>query len=320
VEAPDKIGWIVRRMRRRALSREPSERRGMTSKYDTKVDLNSNYSHAQIVDLVGHGKRVLDVGAATGYLAEVLVARGCRVTGIELDPDAARQAERYCDRVIVGDLENMDLDAGIGEDRFDVIVFGDVLEHLKDPQRVLSRFGTFIGPAGYAVASIPNIAHASVRLALLQGEFRYRSLGLLDNTHLTFFTRETVEQLFEEAGFLISELRRTVKGVFDTEIEVDRDVVSEELLRQVQEDPEALTYQFVLKAYPFGENATLATYENLLYELTRKLRGFEEIESRLNVRTRQLAEREREIGKLTQEVVDLKSRLAKLVQSGAGEI
>jgi 2-polyprenyl-3-methyl-5-hydroxy-6-metoxy-1,4-benzoquinol methylase len=292
----------------------------MTSKYDTKVDLNSNSSHAQIVDLVGHDKRVLDVGAATGYLAEVLVARGCRVTGIELDPDAARQAERYCDRVIVGDLENMDLDVEIGEDRFDVIVFGDVLEHLKEPQRVLSRFGHFLRPAGYAVASIPNIAHASVRLALLQGEFRYRSLGLLDNTHLKFFTRETVEQLFEEAGFLISVLRRTVQDVFGTEIEVDRDAVTEDLLRQVQQDPEALTYQFVLTAHPFGESATRATYERLLYELTRKLRHFELVEHRLNIRTRQLAEREKEIGRLAQEVIDLKDRLARLVQSGRGEI
>ena len=292
----------------------------MTSKYDTKVDLNSNSSHTQIVNLVGHGKRVLDVGAATGYLAEVLVGRGCLVTGIELDPDAARQAERYCDRVIVGDLETMDLNAEIGEDRFDVIVFGDVLEHLKDPQSVLSRFGAFLGPAGYAVASIPNIAHASVRLALLQGEFRYRSLGLLDNTHLKFFTRETVEQLFEEAGFLIYDLRRTIQGVFDTEIEVDRDAVTEDLLRQVQQDPEALTYQFVLKVYPLGESATRAIYEDLLLELTRKLRHFEPVERRLNIRTRQLAEREEEVGRLTQEVIDLKDRLARLVQSGKGDI
>lgn len=287
----------------------------MTSKYDTKVELDSNSSHAQIVGLVGRGKRVLDVGAATGYLAEVLVGRGCKVTGIELDPDAARQAEEHCDRVIVGNLEEMDLDAELGEDRFDVIVFGDVLEHLKDPGAVLSRFGGFFRPGGYAVASIPNIAHASVRLALLQGEFRYRSLGLLDNTHLKFFTRETVEQLFEDAGFLISELRRTTQGVFDTEIEVDRDAVPEDILRRVQEDPEALTYQFVIQAYPFGESATLATYENLLHELTRKLRGIEDLRGALSARNRLLFEKEREVAKLTEQVADLKDQLAQAVQA-----
>ena len=288
----------------------------MASKYDTKVNLDGNSSHAQIVGLVGDDKRVLDVGAATGYLAEVLVGRGCRVTGIELEPEAARQAERYCDRVIVGNLEEMDLDSEIGGDRFDVIVFGDVLEHLKDPQEVLSRFGRFLRPRGYSVASIPNIAHASVRLALLQGEFRYRSLGLLDNTHLKFFTRETVEQLFEDAGFLISDLRRTVKGVFDTEIEFDRDAVPEDVLRQVQEDPEALTYQFIVMAYPFGEGATLATYEGLIQDLTRKLRATEDLRSALSVRNRLLLEKEREVARLTEEVVDLKSRLARLTQSG----
>src|SRR5829696_6298061 len=194
----------------------------MPSKYEAEVNLeNKNSSHTLIVQLVGYDKRVLDVGASTGYLAEALAERGCRVTGIEIDPGAARQAEEHCERVIVGNVEDLDLAVELGGETFDVIVFGDVLEHLKDPLQILKRFKSFLSPRGYVVASIPNVAHGSVRLALMQGEFRYRSLGLLDNTHLRFFTIESLEQLFKEADLLITELRRTKRGVFDAEIEVD---------------------------------------------------------------------------------------------------
>src|SRR5215211_8614384 len=218
----------------------------MASKYETDPNLDDiNASHVVITELVGHDKRVLDVGCAAGNLAEVLAERGCRVTGIEIDPEAARQAEERCERVIVGDVARLDLGAELDEESFDVVLLGDVLEHLKDPLQTLKRLKTFLCPEGYVVASIPNVAHGSVRLSLMQGRFRYRSLGLLDNTHLRFFTRETVEQLFKDAGFLIAELRHTTRGMFDTEIEIDREQLPSEVLRLVEEDPEAWTYQFV---------------------------------------------------------------------------
>jgi 2-polyprenyl-3-methyl-5-hydroxy-6-metoxy-1,4-benzoquinol methylase len=300
----------------------------MTSKYETKPNLDDrNSSHALIIELLGLDKRVLDVGCATGNLAEVLAGRGCRVTGIEIDPEAARQAEKHCERVIVGDVESLDLGAELDEESFDVIVFGDVLEHLKDPLQTLRRFKPFLHTEGYVIASIPNIAHGSVRLALMQGRFRYRSLGLLDDTHLRFFTRETVEQLFKDAGFLIAELRHTTRGIFDTEIEIDREQLPSEVLRLVEEDPEASTYQFVLSAYRFGEagmlaqnvrllSEQLARRDRMIYELNRKLRNSEELQRQLDDRTEQLAEKEQEVARLAQEVAERNDRLARLVQFG----
>jgi len=289
----------------------------MVSKYDTSVDLSrKNSSHTLIVDLVGRGKRVLDVGANTGYLAKALTERGCTVTGIEIDPDAARQAEEFCERVIVGNVEELDLDAEIGDETFDVLVFGDVLEHLKDPGRALERFKPFLDAAGHVVVSIPNVAHGSVRLALLRGQFRYHSLGLLDDTHLRFFTRESVEELLGGAGFLISELRRTTKDLFNTEIEVDEEDFPREVVRFVRSDPEALTYQFVLAARPLDRAGAA---EVLVHELAGKLRGLEDLRLMLDLRDRQLAEREQEVERLTQEVTDLSGRLAMLVQQGKAD-
>src|SRR5215210_4290034 len=295
----------------------------MAHKYEAEVNLeNKNSSHALIVELVGYDKQVLDVGCSTGYLAEVLLKRGCRVTGIEIDPKAARQAEEHCERVIVGDVESLDVGEELDEGSFDVIIFGDVLEHLKDPLQTLGRLRSFLGPRGYVVASIPNIAHGSVRLALMQGKFQYHSVGLLDSTHLRFFTRETLEQLFKDAGLVITELRRTTRGIFDTEIEIDKEMVTEELLQLVHGDPEGLTYQFVVTAQPFGAAGTLApaTYERMIYELTRKLRNFEELQRILDIRTRQLAEKELEVAMLVQEVAKRNDELAKLEQFGRRDV
>jgi O-antigen biosynthesis protein len=322
-------------MRRSGTSRVPGESRGpwskgqMASKYETEPPLNDgNSSHALILELVGTGKRVLDVGCATGYLAKVLAGRGCEVVGIEVDPDAARRAGEFCEKVLVGDVEKMDLESQLEGDAFDVIVFGDVLEHLKYPARALERLGPFLREEGYVVASIPNVAHGSVRLALLlRGEFRYRRLGLMDDTHLRFFTRESVEQLLEDTGFLITSLMRTMRGIFDTEVEVNREAVPEEVLRAVQRDPEALTYQFVVRACRFDDEGTLekcaallseqlAERDREIYELNRKVRNFGDLRDMLQRRTEELAEREREVTALARQVADVNDRLARLVQFG----
>jgi 2-polyprenyl-3-methyl-5-hydroxy-6-metoxy-1,4-benzoquinol methylase len=308
----------------------PTER-PMASKYETKPNLDDkNTSHALIAESVGHDKRVLDIGCATGYFAEVLAQRGCNVTGIEIDPEAARRAERHCERVIVGDVEHLDLENELDEGSFDVVVFGDVLEHLKDPLTALKRLKPSLQPEGYAVASIPNVAHGSVRLALLQGRFRYRSLGLLDETHLRFFTRESVERLFEDAGFLITDLKHTSRGIFDTEVEVEQDAVPEETLRLVRQDPESFTYQFVPTAHRFGEAARsaetirllsdqLAQRDRVIYGLRRKLRDFDDLQRLLDARTEELAEKQREASRLAREAADSNDRLARFVQFGKDE-
>ena len=219
------------------------------AKYDAGIDLsNRNNSHTLIVELVGANKRVLDVGCATGYIARALRDRGCTVSGLEADPEAAEVARPHLDQLVVADLEETDLVDVFGERTFDVVVFGDVLEHLRDPLPTLRQARRLVVDQGAVVVSIPNIAHGSVRLSLLNGRFDYQPLGLLDTTHLRFFTRDSMEALMRDAGLVPVDVRRTTAGLFDTPIPVREDEFPPEVVESVLADPEALTFQFVLRA------------------------------------------------------------------------
>jgi 2-polyprenyl-3-methyl-5-hydroxy-6-metoxy-1,4-benzoquinol methylase len=223
-------------------------------------------THSKIVSLVPPATRVLEFGCATGYLSEVLKNRlGCTVVGIEIDRDAAAIAEQHTERVIVGDAEKIDYAAELAGEEFDVVLFADVLEHLKEPADVLRRVRPFVAESGVVVASIPNIAHASVRLALLGGEFRYRESGLLDDTHLRFFTRASIQDLFEETGYAITHWLRQRLDVGETEIKVPQ--VPDAVREWLASDPEATTYQFVLRAVVSEPASQLKTLREQLAEL-----------------------------------------------------
>ena len=229
-------------------------------RYEVELDLtNANTSHTLMLDLIGGNKRVLDVGCASGYLAEALNGRGCVVSGVEADPALAELARPHLEKVVVADVEACDLVDAFGPGTFDVIVFGDVLEHLRDPLPVLRQARPLLAEGGTVVASVPNIAHASIRLALLQGRFEYQPTGLLDNTHLRFFTLATLEQLFRDAGLVAVEVRRTTTGPFDTTHAIDERDFSPEIVDLVMADPEALTYQFVLRAVLDGAGEAVAS-------------------------------------------------------------
>jgi O-antigen biosynthesis protein len=213
----------------------------------TEFQADPGSTHSKIVSLVPPATRVLEFGCATGYMSEVLKERlGCTVVGVEIDPGAAALAEEHAERVIVGDAEKIDYAAELAGEEFDVVLFAEVLEHLKEPANVLRRVRPFVAENGVVIASIPNIAHASVRLALLSGEFRYREWGLLDDTHLRFFTRASIQDLFEETGYVITHWLRQRLDVGETEIKVPE--VPGAVREWLASDPEATTYQFVLRA------------------------------------------------------------------------
>lgn len=220
-------------------------------KYDHAIDLGVDNAHTRVIRLVGERKRVLELGCATGYMSKVLVERlGCTVTGIERDAEAVEKARKVCSRVIVGDLDTLDYARVLGEERFDVVICADVLEHLRDPVRTLASVRGFLSPGGCVVASIPNIAHVAVIAELLEGRFPYRPLGLLDDTHVRFFTRDSVYDCFEQAGFVIAHLERVRLEPEATEFRTDLSRFPPELVKGLRSHDESTTYQFILVARP----------------------------------------------------------------------
>jgi len=176
------------------------------TRYELKDDPHS--SHGIIVARLGdgRGRRVLDVGAADGFLGERLTARGWRVTAVERDPEMAARARARGQEVVQADLEQGP-PALVGP--FDAAVYGDVLEHLSDPLPALRGINRALAPGAAVVVSVPNVAHLWVRLSLLLGRFEYADRGILDRTHLRYFTRRSFLELLSRAGLEVRELVAT---------------------------------------------------------------------------------------------------------------
>jgi GT2 family glycosyltransferase/SAM-dependent methyltransferase len=196
---------------------------------------------------------VLDLGCATGAVGAALKADGCHVVGVEFDSEAAAQAGQVLDRVVVADLDDPTSLDEFESSNFDAIICGDVLEHLTAPAETLRRIRRLLAPKGVVVISIPNVAHGAVRLSLLAGRFEYQPLGLLDSTHIHFFTRESLQELLEVSGFTAVQVERTFSELFDTEIPLDPVDFGPDIVEAIRHSDEALTYQFVVKARPSEE-------------------------------------------------------------------
>jgi len=239
--------------------------------------LDRNSSVYLILQRVGRRKDVLDVGCATGYLAKLMSAHDCSVTGIDINAESAEVAKKYCTNVFVADLDFTGLSEAVEGRTFDVIVFGDVLEHLRYPARILEEARTLLRAGGYVVASIPNIAHGTIRLALLRGDFDYGDMGILDETHLRFFTLKTIEELFLQAGYEIGHIDRTKVELFDNSSEqsavpnIARDEFNEETIAQIQKDPEFDTLQFVVQALPLSDEDRLGAITKQFVKVNTEL-------------------------------------------------
>jgi len=166
--------------------------------YQSKVD-DPYSSHSVILARVGDGKgkRLLDVGSAQGVLAQRFTQRGFEVTCIEGSPELAALGKDKCHEMIVADLDKP-LPPLNGQ--FDVIVYGDILEHLRNPMDVFTGFNRSLRPEGRVIVSVPNVAHLWVRVNLLLGRLPYTDRGILDRTHLRFFTLSSFRRFLTEAG------------------------------------------------------------------------------------------------------------------------
>ena len=172
-----------------------------TSYYDQNVRRSGfSSTHRYLLEHIAPNTTVLELGPASGYMTKALAAKGCLVDAIELNAHDAANAAPYCRNMIVGSVEDLENFSGLAA-AYDVILLADVLEHLRTPENVLQKVRQFMAPDGVALVSLPNIAYWKMRLELLRGRFEYVDSGLLDRTHLRFFTLKTGKAMFTRAGF-----------------------------------------------------------------------------------------------------------------------
>lgn len=156
-------------------------------------------------------QRVLEVGCMSGALAREFKKLAPQVfyAGVEIDESYAKLAKQYCDSVYTLNIDDAPDYFWQLQSNIEAWIFGDVLEHLKDPWRVLSNIHEVIPKSGYIAACVPNVQHWSIQAKLSMGDFRYEDSGLMDRTHLRWFTRRSIHEMFENSGFkVIQEIPR----------------------------------------------------------------------------------------------------------------
>ncbi len=215
-------------------------------KYDLELILNEQNALSIILKQIHPNSLVLEFGPANGrttkYLKEMLE---CDVYIVEVDEEAAKDAMKYAADGLIGDIEQFEwLDKWRGME-FDYIIFADVLEHLYNPQEVLSRTKEVLKYDGKVFASVPNIGHNSVMINLYRNIFNYTPLGLLDNTHIHFFAYNTLKEFCHYAGYFPVVEDATYSEVGENEISCNFKDVDKNIGYSLRKKDYGSVYQFV---------------------------------------------------------------------------
>lgn len=239
-------------------------------KYQFQIDESDpNNAHSLVHQWVaGIGKAgmaILEVGCSSGYVGATLVAKGHRVTGVEVDPVAAEAARAVLQEVHTGNAEAFF--AAHPDRRYDAILLGDVLEHMVDPAATLRRCTERLSDDGAVAISLPCVTHGSVRAMLLEGRWEYADYGLLDRTHLRFFSREGMAGLISDAGLRIERLQAVVMPIETASREYGMALRPQSIaaVEVLAADEALLDFQFVVLARPSASGTTAD--ERLAYNL-----------------------------------------------------
>lgn len=248
------------------------------SKYSYQFDPNAQNNTAAAVYRFARegGKRVLDIGSGPGVVSRVLANEDGRdVTCIDADPSALAEArEAGVTKTFEVDLLKPGWTSALPDAPYDVVILADVLEHLVRPQDLLSTLQEdgVIASDGFLVISVPNVAHESLIAELISGHFSYTATGLLDETHLRWFTRHSITSLLESTGYLVTRIHRTLRTTAQTpqshrKIELPEAVW--DALAELGDD--ARTYQYVMLVRPSSETGQLAAMRERLDQERREM-------------------------------------------------
>ncbi len=223
--------------------------------YNFHLDLNTENSNSLIIRRIVPNSEVLEFGPAYGRMTKYLKEQlHCQVDIVEYNESAGREAAKYarssCLGAVEGNIENDKwLDRFQGR-QYDAIIFADVLEHLRQPKLILAQCRQYLKGTGSIFCSIPNIAHSSVILSLLQDDFSYKTHGLLDSTHLKFFTKTSFEHLIKELNYQVIYECAVESKVGTNEIPYGYDSGSAELVNILKARENGEAYQYIFEFRP----------------------------------------------------------------------
>ncbi|MBV1879639.1 MAG: methyltransferase domain-containing protein [Pseudomonadales bacterium] len=219
-------------------------------RYEARIDLAAlNNAHTKVIRKVMTLTKelpILEVGCSSAYLGGYLQQEGYQVWGIELDADAAAAARNRIEYVFEGSVE--DFFAVVKDVKFGAVIFGDVLEHLVDADVVIQQAVGLLAESGLIIASIPNVAHMSVRMMLLAGRWDYQQTGILDNTHLRFYTRDSIVQLMDNNDLKITDFESVVQSWREIQAGVNTTLFDQ--VESLVGDSDGDVFQFVVSAAP----------------------------------------------------------------------
>ena len=173
-------------------------------KYSGEITFNPGTSHGELAKYIKEGSRVLEFGCAKGYFSRYMHENlGCTVTGIEIDKNAIEDAMPYLEQGICCDIEAYEWSNCIENKQFDIVMFSDVLEHLRNPKKALVESLKYLKDDGRVLFSVPNIAHSDVIMKLIENRFDYSDTGILDNTHVYFLGEKNIGDFCESAGLFL---------------------------------------------------------------------------------------------------------------------
>jgi 2-polyprenyl-3-methyl-5-hydroxy-6-metoxy-1,4-benzoquinol methylase len=220
--------------------------------YTRDIIADQEESLSKIVAKVPHGSLVLDIGCGSGMLGKYLSEnKECIVDGVDIDPDAVALAKPKYRKVGVFNLENESLATTFKAEAYDCIVMADVVEHLVHPEQLFHDVKQLLKPNGILLFSIPNITHLSAGLELVLGKFGYHNSGLLDSTHVRFYSRQSFVEKLEANGIYAAEIDTVKRAVDDTEFAAHPNFPQHWIRDIVQDREDALTYQWIISAKLF---------------------------------------------------------------------
>ncbi|MFR0779316.1 MAG: class I SAM-dependent methyltransferase, partial [Zhenhengia sp.] len=250
------------------------------SKYDFKLDLETENALSLIINMIQPNSKILEFGCAHGRLTKYLAEQlKCEVTIVEIDELAGKEAKLYAKNYYLGEVEG-DIENYIWADQiqeeFDYIIFADVLEHLYDPKQVIYKCKSLLNNTGSILISLPNIAHDSIIIDLWKNKFKYQNTGLLDDTHIRFFTQSSFMNLIKECGLNIYEVKATYSTVGLNEFDNSYEEFGKTFKKLIKQRPLGNVYQYI---YKIGKNnnvsinSQIISYNDYICKLYLLLKG-----------------------------------------------